>query len=296
MLGMNCLRLRASLLIVIYPYIFFSDYEAQANNSKSKEIADYYECVKEAKNRYRFNYLLVLEDDAEPSTPKTIEQIIYSIIPLVMKENEDVILAKLFYSFGYQGFSLTFESIVEVTCSYVVAFCIVYILIVFYKKLMLHRLEHNVRKQELFEKVVLAVAICSILFIIIFALGRQSTLLPLKDKLVPYRISKAHQDQTTAILYPRTKLSELLDLMDKSFICSTSKDDEEKTGKVEIDLQLANVIDRKHEERRSVIWIHGDFFHHIGFFTSLHFKDIHVKTQQFISRYVFPPDIYCNYP
>ena len=59
----------------------------------------------------------MLEDDAEPSTPKTIEQIIYSIIPLVMKENENVILAKLFYSFGYQGFSMTFESFVEVTSS-----------------------------------------------------------------------------------------------------------------------------------------------------------------------------------
>ena len=238
----------------------------------------------------------MLEDDAEPSTPKTIEQIIHSIIPLVMKENEDVILAKLFYSFGYQGFSMTFESFVEVTSSYVFAVCIFYCLIVFYKRSKLHRLEHNIRKQELFDTLVLAIAISSILFMIIFTLGRQSTLLALTDKLVPYRISKAHQDQTTAILYPRTKLIELLDLMDKSFICSSSEDDEQKNGKVEIDLQLANVIDRTHEERRSMIWIHGDFFNHIGFFTSLHFKDLHVKTQQFISRYLFLPDIYCNYP
>jgi len=272
------------------------DYEAQRNSSKSKEIADYYECVKEAKNRYRFKYLLVLEDDAEPSTPKTIEQIIHSIIPLVMNENEDVILAKLFYSFGYQGFSMTFESFVEVLCSYVATVFMVYSLNVFYKRLKLHRLEHNVRKQELSDHIVLAIAISSILFIVVFALGRQSTLLPLKNKLVPYQISKAHQDQTTAILYPRTKLSELLNLMDNSFICSTSEEDEEKNGKVEIDLQLANVIDKQHKERRSMIWIHGDFFNHIGFFTSLHFKDLHVETQQFISRYVFLPDIYCNYP
>ena len=73
----------------------FSDYTWQTTNSKAKEIADYYECLKEATNKYRFNYILVLEDDAEPATPTTIEEITHHVIPNVMQQKPDVIFSKL---------------------------------------------------------------------------------------------------------------------------------------------------------------------------------------------------------
>ena len=87
-----------------------------------------------------------------------------------------------------------------------------------------------------------------------------------------------------------------MDIMDRNFICDAPKEEDKSVEKVAIDLQLANVIDRKYYGKRSMIWVEGDFFNHIGFFTSLHFKDLHVKTEQFVSRYIFLPDISCNYP
>ena len=213
-----------------------------------------------------------------------------------MKENEDVIFAKLFYSFGYQGFSKNFETLIEITTSFVLSVCLIYGLFFFLHKLMQNRLGYKTRRQSLLVPKLMAVAISSLLLIFVLALGRQSTLLALKNKLVPYRISKAQPDQTTAILYPRTKLGVLMDLMENNFICAVSEEDKKAKEKVAIDLQLANIIDVMHKEKRSMIWIHGDFFNHIGFFTSLHFKNLHVKTAEFISRYVVLPDIYCNYP
>ena len=213
-----------------------------------------------------------------------------------MKENDDVILAKLIYSFGYQGFSMNFETLIEVSSSYTLSICFIYGVVWFCKKSKRNILDNKSRNQYSLDPLVIAIAISSFLFIFIFALGRQSTLLALKNKLVPYRISKAHPDQTTSILYPKTKISELLDLMNREFTCDQSKKDGEVQGDVALDLQLASVIDNIYEKEKSMIWIQGNFFNHIGFYTSLHFKNLHQQTKAFISRNLALPDLYCNYP
>ena len=238
----------------------------------------------------------MLEDDAEPSTPKTIEQITNSIIPLVMKEKPDVLFAKLFYSFGYQGFSLSFGTFIEVSSFFLLLAGLIYVALLSIEKLRQDEFKSKTRRQYSLDKTVIAIVTSLLVLLFVFVLGRQSTLLSLKNYLVPYRISVAHPDQTTAILYPRNKLNELMDIMDRNFICDAPKEEDKSIEKVAIDLQLANVIDQKYAEKRSMIWVQGDFFNHIGFFTSLHFKDLHVKTEQFVSRYVFLPDISCNYP
>ena len=238
----------------------------------------------------------MLEDDAEPSTPTTIDQITSSIIPIVMEENQDVIFAKLFYSFGYQGFSTSFETFVETTSFFLFSSLLIYCALSCIGEMRYHKLENTLRRPFASDRIVIAMGASLLLFLFVLALGRQSTLLALKNNIVPYRISKAQPDQTTAILYPRTKLNEVTDLLEHSFVCASPTDGVSSKEEVAIDIQLANVIDKKYDKKKTMIWVHGDFFNHIGFYTSLHFKGLHVTSADFVSRYITLPDIYCNYP
>ena len=130
--------------MIFFSLHFNSDYTTQKNNSKAKEIADYYECLKEAKNKYMFKYILILEDDAEPSTLTTIEQITYSIILNVMEQKPDVIFAKLYYSLGYQGFSKNLETFVEITSFGLIIFCLVYGVLYMISKIQDYRQSHYI--------------------------------------------------------------------------------------------------------------------------------------------------------
>ena len=256
-----------------------------ATNGYAKEIADYYECLIEAKNRYRFKYILVLEDDAEPATSNTLEDITYSVIPLVMEQKPDVLFSKLFYSFGFQGFSMNFETVIEImTFSLLISFIVYSSLFVMDWKQPSERIS-----------ITIITTFLALLFVI--ALGRQSTLLALKTFLVPYRTSKAEKGQTTAILYPRTKLNEVLYLLETNLTCTEeifkNKIKGNSTEDIAIDLQLANVIE-KQWGKNVMIWTKGHFFNHIGFFTSLHFKHEHKDTAYFATWYIKLPDQFCN--
>ena len=155
-----------------------------------------------------------MEDDAEPSTPQTIEQITNSIIPLVMEEKPDVLFAKLFYSFGYQGFSLSFGTFIEVSSFELLLVGLIYLALSSIEKLRQNKFESKTRRQYSLDKTVIAILTSLLVLLFVFVLGRQSTLLSLKNYLVPYRISAANPDQTTAILHPRNKLNKLMDIMD----------------------------------------------------------------------------------
>ena len=277
---------------------FSSDYNSQKTNSKAKEIADYYECLKEAKIRYRFKYILVLEDDAEPSKSNSIEEITYSVIPQVMEEKPEVIFSKLFYSFGYQGFSINLDTLVEITTFYMLTFCLVYgILLLLDRRFSFRQCIDGSNPARLYnlERIVPSLVISLLAGLLVVVLGRQSTLLALKNVLVPYRTAKAHSDQTTAMLYPRTKLNEVMNLLENRFACSAVSPNDEK-NEIAIDIQLANVIEKKYNGRNVMIWIQGDFFNHIGYYTSLHFKGLHVGISSFAERYITLPDKLCDSP
>ena len=266
----------------------FSYYKMQTTNGNAKEIADYYECLKEAKNRYRFKYILVLEDDAEPATSTAIEEITYSVIPLVMEQKPDVIFSKLIYSNGYHGFVMDFEAIIDITTFSLLISFIVYCLL-----LVMDKLQHS-------RRILITIIVTFVALLFVIALGRQSTLLALKTFLVPYRTSKAHKSQTTAILYPRTKLNEVLFLVETKFTCKEENYKQTIQGnskeEIAIDLQLANVVEKEYNGKNVMIWTSGHFFNHIGFFTSLHFKRVHKDIAHFATSYTKLPDQICNEP
>ena len=196
-----------------------------------------------------------------------------------MEQNPDVIYSKLIHSFGYHGFSKSFETIVEITTFVLLTSIIVYGL--------LWAIDTRPSSQRL--TITIVITVLALWFVIV--LGRQSTLLALKTLLVPYRISKAHGDQTTAILYPRTKVDEVLYLFENRFICISDGSLEQE---VAIDIQLSNVIEEQYNSKNVMIWTHGHFFNHIGFYTSLQFKDEHVAVSEFAAGYIKLPNRFCH--
>ena len=210
-----------------------------------------------------------------------------------MEQKPEVIFSKLFYPFSYQGFSLDFEMVTEITTFGLLISIIVYGLIFLISRQHgLRRCKFGMNPMELqtSSRLLVAIGTSCVVIVIVLVLGRQSTLLALKNFLVPYRTSKAHIDQSTAILYPRTKLSELLYLMDNSFVCDNEKEQDP------FNIQLANAISKKYNERNVMIWIHGNFFNHISFYTSFHFKELHVGIEEFAARYLNLPDPFCDKP
>ena len=198
-----------------------------------------------------------------------------------MEQKPDVIFSKLIHSFGYHGFSINFETFIEIPTFALLISCIVYGLL-----LVTDRCQSS-------KRIVITIVVTSFALLFVIALGRQSTLLALKTFLVPYRTSKAHNDQTTAILYPRTKLNEVLYLVESKFICIEKDFSNEE---VAIDIQLANVIEKQYSGRNVMIWTHGHFFNHIGFFSSLQFKGEHAQIAHFAEGYIRLPDQFCNEP
>ena len=149
--------------------------------------------------------------------------------------------------------------------------------------------------QRTSNRMAITVVISCLTLVFVLVLGRQSTLLALKTFLVPHRTSTAHGDSTVAILYPRNKLNEIMDLMNNEFICETN-DTSLNVEKVAIDIQLANVIERKYKGTNAMIWVIGDFFYHIGYYTSLQFKNLHKEIGYFVSGYIKLPDQFCDNP
>ena len=245
-----------------------------------------------------FKYILVLEDDAEPSTPTSVDNIMYAVIPNVMTQKPDVIFAKLFYSYGYQGFSANIEMVAEVISFELLIMMSVYSSLFGLKWMMLTRRPNRKKSSWALQNlinIVIATGVGFIALILVLLLGRQSTLLCLKNFLVPHRISRAHSDQTTTILYPRTKINEVLNVMANRFSC-VQKDTTSLQQEIAVDIQLANVFDDIYNGRNVMIWVHGDFFNHIGYYTSLHFKGLHINIANFAARYVRLPDIFCDTP
>ena len=160
---------------------------------------------------------MVLEDDAEPATPNTIKDIVYLVIPQVMKQRVDVMFSKLFVSFGYQGFLVDFETTIELPAFLLLISCLVYGLLIAMESLVDIRKFHlpiSSSESKLSNKMIVTIVISVMSLLLILALNRQSTLLALKTFLVPYRISNAPVSSTTATLYPENKLTELMPLMD----------------------------------------------------------------------------------
>ena len=149
--------------------------------------------------------------------------------------------------------------------------------------------------QRTSNRMAITLVISCLTLVFVLVLGRQSTLLALKTFLVPHRTSTAHGDSTVAILYPRNKLNEIMHLMNNQFICETN-DTSLKVEKVAIDIQLANVIERKYNGMNGMIWVIGDFFYHIGYYTSLNFKNLHKGIGDFASGYIKLPDQFCDNP
>lgn len=113
------------------------------------------------------------------------------------------------------------------------------------------------------------------------ALGRQHTVLAIKRMVIPYQIHTGLPVGTVAVLYPRDRLSTIINLMDTQMKCKGH----------EIDIQLNALMHRLYQNDQC-LWVEGPLIEHLGFSTSVVYKNKsqHTLLKQFVGQYIyFPP-------
>ena len=85
----------------------------KVSNTKAKLIADNHDCISKAKKRFKFDYLLVLEDDAELIYESQLNKITNYLLPNLMDRHPEIVQFKLYRSLIWQGFGLDFKPLVE---------------------------------------------------------------------------------------------------------------------------------------------------------------------------------------
>ena len=84
-----------------------------SNNTKAKLISDNYECIGKAMAKFKFDYLLILEDDAELIHESQLNKISNYLLPNLMDKRPEIAELKLFYSLRYQGFGFALQPMVD---------------------------------------------------------------------------------------------------------------------------------------------------------------------------------------
>ena len=62
-----------------------------SNNTKAKLISDNYECIGKAMERFKFDYLLILEDDAELINESQLNKITNYMLPNIMDNHPEIV-------------------------------------------------------------------------------------------------------------------------------------------------------------------------------------------------------------
>ena len=93
-------------------YTFFSSSQV-SNSTKAKLISDNYECIGKAMEMFKFDYLLILEDDAELIHKSHLSKITNYLLPNIMDNRPEIAELKLFYSLRFQGFGLDIQPMVD---------------------------------------------------------------------------------------------------------------------------------------------------------------------------------------
>ena len=147
-------------------------------HNKAKENGDYYECIKRAHEGFKFDYLLVLEDDAELSDGE-LERLLKQLDALTAVTNKrQLYMIKLFHNSYLDGFGLECESLKDLLVTPLLVQTIYHIIITKCLKL----------KSDLYQNAIgfwFAIQIIRYLFImfLMYSLGRQNSILCLRKLL-----------------------------------------------------------------------------------------------------------------
>ena len=153
--------------------------KSASNTSKSKEIADYFECVKFAYHSFDFEYLLVVEDDAEPAHTNAIHDIVYRLLPHINGKEYDLI--KLYYNPDYQGFSEDVQRVLDlISMSSLVAVVIIHLVLLSCKK-----------DWNLF--ICFPIWFIVVVFLLLLV-GRQHSILALRNSILSFRLVRPAHD------------------------------------------------------------------------------------------------------
>ena len=158
-----------------------------SNNTKAKLISDNYECIGLAMERFKFDYLLVLEDDAELIHESQLKKITNYLLPNVMDNHPEIVQLKLYHSLRVQGFGFEFQPMVDLLLSPVLIIIICYLLVP--QRIQTILLPNKLLIQPFSALIVLG-SLYGLILHVLVALGRQNSVLIIRQKLVQHDLKK----------------------------------------------------------------------------------------------------------
>ena len=161
-----------------------------SKNTKAKLISDNYECIGKAMERFKFDYLLILEDDAELINESQLNKITNYLLPNLMDNQPKIVELKLYHSLRFEGFGLDRQPMVDLLLTPILIIIMCYFLVPHWIQNIL--MPNKLRFQPLSAMSLLGLCYILILYVLV-ALGRQNSVLLIRQKIVQHDIKKPAQ-------------------------------------------------------------------------------------------------------
>ena len=162
-----------------------------SNNTKAKLISDNYECIGKAMERFKFDYLLILEDDAELIHESQLNKITNYLIPNLMDNQPEIVELKLYHSLRFEGFGLDRQPMADLLLTPILIIIMCYLLVPQWIQNIL--MPNRLLLQPLSALSLLGSCYILILYTLV-ALGRQNSVLLIRQKIAKHGIRKpAHR-------------------------------------------------------------------------------------------------------
>ena len=152
-----------------------------------KLISDNYECIGKALERFKFDYLLILEDDAELIHESQLNKITNYLLPNVMDNHPEIFELKLFRSLKVQGFGFQLQPMVDLLLTPILIIIMCYLLVP--QRIQTILLPNKLLIQPLSALIVLG-SLYGLILHVLVALGRQNSVLIIRQKLVQHDLKK----------------------------------------------------------------------------------------------------------
>ena len=166
------------------------NFSKESKNTKAKLISDNYECIGKAMEMFKFDYLLILEDDAELIHEGQLNKITNYLLPNIMDSNPEIVELKLFHFLRLQGFGFDLQPMVDLLLTPILIIIMLYLLVP--QRIQKFLIPNKLHLQQLSTLSFLGSCYILILYVLV-ALGRQNSVLHIRQKIAQHDIKKPAQ-------------------------------------------------------------------------------------------------------
>ena len=159
------------------------NFSKESKNTKAKLISDNYECIGKAMEMFKFDYLLILEDDAELIHEGQLNKITNYLLPNIMDSNPEIVELKLFHFLRLQGFGFDLQPMVDLLLTPI-------LIVIVCSLLVPQRIQNILLPKKLLLQPLSALIVFgswyALILHVLLALGRQNSVLLFRQKIVQH--------------------------------------------------------------------------------------------------------------